>query len=273
MARPDRALAALALLALATFACVVGPGCEAGTGGRRVTFDVAVVSAHEKRAPVRFQTATGWDVTLDEACVALGPFTLWENAGALVRLPPLRRRLYDLLVPSAHAHAGTDHFHGGQVHGEWVGQLAIDLTRSPSIELGRVEGIAGIVRSASVELHPLREGAIGDVACLRGHQVYAVGSAEKDGAVIAFEGGLDIENEGTLRIVPGIPVDAELDDGVRISFQVDPRAWFAEAQFDRLTETSAEGRALITPDSQVRTAWFIGARGASAFAVRAEPPR
>lgn len=264
MAARDLGIAAALALSLAS--------CDAGTGGRRVQFELAVgTSAPAEPRALRFRTGSGWDVTLEEACVAVGPIYLYENAGALAARKGLPARLYDALVPSAHAHAGSEHFNGGEVRGEWVGQIAVDLVGAATLDLGSVEGIAGRARSASVLLEPPRSVAVGDVACLRGHHAYAVGIAERDGVVVPFEGGLDIENEGTLRTVTGIPVDVDLDDGLRLALRVDPRAWFDQAQFDRLTEKSAAGRALVTPESQVRTAWFIGARGAAAFAVRLEP--
>jgi hypothetical protein len=271
----------LALLLGTVFAL---PACEAGTGGRRISFELAVESAPAERAPIRFQTQTGWNVTLDQACVVVGPIYLYENAGALAARPTrsLPRRLYDALVPSglydalvpsAHAHAGDDHFFGGEVRGEWVGQVALDLAQTPAAPLGRLEGIAGVARSVSVGLHPPREAAIGAVPCLRGHQAYVVGAAEKDGVVVPFEGGLDIEDDGQKRTVNGVPAEVELDDDLALALVVDPRAWFQQASFDGLEEVTPEGRHLLTPDSTAYIAWDMGARGPAAFAVRAGPPR
>ena len=42
------------------------------------------------------------------------------------------RRLYDGLIPSAHAHPGVDHFAGGEARGEWLTTVSVDaLAASP----------------------------------------------------------------------------------------------------------------------------------------------
>jgi hypothetical protein len=203
-------------------------------------------------------------VTLEEACLSLGPAYFFAGPSSTTLL---RRRLHDLVVPSAHAHPGVEHFAGGEVRGEWLTQLVFDAARGATVELGRFEGTAGPVRAATVELHPLRGPARGEASCLRGHQAYVVGTARRGSLEVAFEGGLDIADEGQKRVVAGLPVDGTLDDDVRLRVEVDPRAWLDGAQFDRLTATSPAGRALITADSQVYGAWFIGVRSARAFRV------
>jgi hypothetical protein len=57
--------------------------CDPATGGRavEVTFAVGGTADDPSSAePTRsFETYSGWDVTLDEAWIAVGPFIAWEN--------------------------------------------------------------------------------------------------------------------------------------------------------------------------------------------------
>lgn len=241
-----------------------------GTGGRAIQFDLRITSS-----PAEFTTSTGWHVKLEQAVVALGPIFIYHNppplAQKFVPYPDWRGRFWNTLVPSAHAHAGDEHFFGGEVKGEFLGQIAFDVLNANGMDQPDIPGTLGRAQSASIWLEPPRTSIQGQAAALHGHHAYVVGTAEKDAIVIPFEGGLDIENEGTKRRVDGIPLDMQLDDNRRLIFVVHPKAWFDAAHFDRLVEKNAVGRYVITPESQVRTAWFIGARGFSAFTAEASP--
>lgn len=241
--------------------------CGAGTGGRRVGYRTAVSVVADARAS--FVTETGWTVTLSEACISLGPFTFQEGPRAVSR----RAGLLDGLIPVAHAHPGTDHFEGGEVRGEWLAQVTVGLFGVTEVSSGRLEGTAGSLRAVSLELHPARDGALGGAACLRGHQAYLVGVARRGTDEVAFEGGLDIERAGQKRVVSGLAMTGELDEDVVLRVEVDPRAWLAGAQFDRLPRGDDGGVRRITPETQVHAAWFVGARSVGAFRVSAAPSR
>jgi hypothetical protein len=264
-----RAISSIALLAALS-------GCDlpSGTGGRAVEIEVRLRSLPQGDRPLgAFVTRSGWEVHLSEAFVALGPIYLYEQAPHLAGARrPGGSRLWDLLVRDAHAHAGDQHFSGGEVKGEWLGQIAFDALAEGGAVLGRAPGTAGPARSLSVSLDPPRASILGPSDALRGHHAYVAGEAAKDGLVVPFEGGLLIEDEGTKRSVDGVALDAALDDGVVVTLELHLEAWFDEAHFDRLAEAPPGGRRLITPDSQVRTAWFIGARSAAAFSTRVEEP-
>lgn len=248
-------VAALALL---------GPlvGCEADTGGRLVHVGLVVSAVPARDA----ETSTGWRVTLEEACVALGPFYLYEGGGILAR--HRRSPLPEWLVRTAHAHPGDQHFAGGEVKGEWLEQRRLDVASEGEVSLGSVIGSAGPARSLSVLLEAPRPRYLGDDRCLRGHHAYVVGVAEREGQRVAFEGGLDIEDTGTQRRVDGIRLDGELDEGKTVVLSVDARAWFAQADFATLTTENERGRFVIEPSSQVRAAWFLGIRGIGSYAAR-----
>ncbi|WP_433927195.1 hypothetical protein AB3662_29395 [Sorangium cellulosum] len=270
---PERALGrAAALLVLALL-----PACDvpSGTGGREVRFTLELATAAAPSRPAgSFTTSTGWDVTLESAVIALGPVYLYENPPHLVARGPARGPaggLWDVLVPPAHAHAGSEHFFGGEVKGEWLGQLAFDAL-APGARLVDTPGTAGGVRSLSIGLHPPRASIAGDAGGLGGHHAYVVGVATRGDLEIPFEGGLDIEAEGNKREVAGIPLEAELDDGVSVTIELHLEAWFDEAHFDRLTEESPRGRFLLDRSTQAGAAWFIGARSAAAFSARGSRP-
>lgn len=239
------------------------PACEPGTGGRRVMFDLAIEPAPQSRA---FRTALGWDVTLTEACVSVGPLYLHANPGLSASL----RHAYDWLVPSAHAHPGIDHFNGGEVRGEWLDQIVVDLTSAGRVELGVREGIAGEARSVTLGIHPPQLGALGAPACLRGHQAYVVGIATRDSATVRFEGGLDVEAVGTKRRLQ-VSTAVIIEDRHRLLVTVDPRPWLDQVKFDELAVDSARSHALIAPKSQAARAWELGIQTAGAFKVENAP--
>lgn len=256
--------AGLALGCIVLACLVLVAACEAGTGGRRVRFEMAVEPSAPRR-PMAFHTAAGWDVTLREACISIGPVYLYANPFvADVGPRRLPQRLHDWLVPSAHAHPGVDHFNGGEVRGEWLDQLAVDLLADRSVALGSFEGIAGHARSVTIGVHPPGSAARGAVACLRGHQVYVAGAANRAGTTIAFEGGLDIEEAGNRRRMQ-VAADLLVDDGTRVVISIEPRRWLDQADFDQLAVDPTTGVASITPESQVRGAWWLGIQSAGAF--------
>ncbi|MDC3958795.1 hypothetical protein KEG38_33375 [Polyangium jinanense] len=261
--------------ALFAFGGLGSAGCDlpSGTGGRAIEFEMQLGAASKPGLPIgSFETSTGWKVELGEALVAIGPVYVHENPPPLAGLVAPRGKslsgmLWDVVVPDAHAHAGDQHFDGGEVKGEWLDQRAFDVLDPGGVRIGPVPGTEGRARSLSIRLDPPRASIGGDGAALHGHHAYVIGVAEKDGLVIPFEGGLDIEEEGTKRSVDGIPVDVSLGDGTIVGIVIHPSAWFDGAHFDRLTEKNAAGRFVITPESQVRTAWFLGARSFSAFSA------
>jgi hypothetical protein len=245
-------------------------GCaDSGTGGAAVQFEMAVVAVpDEGQEPGSFATRTGYRVELTEARVALGPIYLYENPPPVARASTPLRRLWDVLVPSAHAHPGDLHFAGGAVKGEFLGQVVLDGLSSEATELGAVQGVAGPARSFSVLLEPPSSAEAR--SALHDHHAYVVGTAEKDGKSYPFEGGLDIEDLGTLRKVEGIPVEAEIGSRTRVTIELHLGRWFADADFARLSVLDSKGRYVIDDESQVRTAWFIGARSFDTFSASVE---
>lgn len=238
--------------------------CDANTGGRPIQFSLGVAGEAPvgTTTPGRFVTSTGWEISLEEACIAVGPVYFFAGAGHLARL-------HRWLVPQAHAHPGDNHFAGGEVRGEWLGQVALDALRATPLPLGMQNGLEGDVRSFSLWLEPPK-GALAQDPCLRGHHAYARGVAHKDATVVPFVGALDLDDVGTNRRVEGLPFAANLTNEAAVVLGARPASWFDLADFGTLDTRDAEGRFVITPTTQVRRAWFIGARGSGSFSARLE---
>ncbi|HEY0839339.1 MAG TPA: hypothetical protein VGD74_04075, partial [Vulgatibacter sp.] len=212
-------------------------GAESGTGGREVAFRIAAESIPQgDGAPGVFVTRTGWSVTLEEAAISVGPLYLFSEA------PPSASRLRPLgwLVPVAHAHSGFDDFDGGQVRGEYLGRFVIDALLPGLQPIASVRGIAGRVRSATVELQPPG----GSPALLNGHQAWVRGVAVRGDETVPFEGGLDLPEGGNVRKVAGIPAAIDLDDGTTVVLELRVERWLSEADFSSLPPDGNERRTL-----------------------------
>lgn len=260
-------LARLAL-ALGLTACA-----ESGTGGEAIEFELALAPSANA---AEFTTSTGWSVRLEEARIALGPVYLWENPPPVASRPgPPRHRLAavaDWLIPRAHAHAGSAHFSGGEVLGEWLEQVGFDALAGQE-PLGRVAGTAGTARSFSVWLEEPRAAEAREAT--RGHHAWIAGTATRGDEVVPFEGGLELPEADSARRVEGIATALPLEAGRTVVVTVHVERWLAEAHFDRLASGPGAvrgegGRWQIVADSQVATAWYLGARSAAAFSASIE---
>jgi hypothetical protein len=248
------------LFSLCCSAALLATACGE-TEGQVVTIDVALEAP---ASPTSVTTNTGWEVHFDEARVALGPLFAFAprlEGGAMAALR-------SFLFPVARAHGGTDPLNGRRVRAEWLSQVAFDATpgADPAV-LGTIEAESGNVDAVTVTLDPPD---VANAAAMHDHHLWARGEAKKDGQTIRFEGGLDIPDEGLSRRVENIPIDAFLEQGGRWTITVRPQDWFQDANFDRLNQQNAEGVYLITPESQVRSAWLLGARSPRAYAARFE---
>jgi hypothetical protein len=250
-------------------------GCAAegsGTGGRAVLYEVALEPPAYMADSGHFETASGWDVELSEAVVAIGPFYIYENSSQSQARSEEEFDLWsfasELVLPTAHAHPGDVWFDGGILRGEYLGQFAFDLLDGQAVSLGTARGIAGEVGSVTVILDPPDASTLGATEALYGHHAWVVGTATKDGVTIEFEGGIDLEADGVVRQVDGVTLDELLDDDGTVVIGVHPRKWFDEAQFDTLTEVAESGRMLITPNDQVAIAWRLGLRSPLGYWAR-----
>jgi hypothetical protein len=225
-----------------------------------VRFSLAVGGVAEAGAPGQgvFDTGTGWRVVLDEALVALGPVYLYAPADSLAR------RLEWVLVPVARAHGGTDPYAGRVVRGELLDAFVLDVLAPERRVWTDLSGSAGRVENLRADLPGPEAGGAGS---LRGYHAWVRGSATRGEERVRFAGGLIIPSDGLSEQVEGIPLDGLLEDGATVTLAVRPHAWFDGAHFERLPPPGGDGVRPIVPDSQVRNAWYLGARSLAAYAA------
>lgn len=216
---------------------------EAGTGGRAVELNVEV-------RPVQPGV-----MTLADAEVTLTRAELELTAVYVIDQPPpsvsLLRRLLDLGIPAAHAHAGHDFFAGGQVLTEWIHPVTVDLLQS-AITLGRVPGIAGEARSASVLLWPRG-----------GRSLFVEGVVTRSGRSSPFFVSVSLDGAPETQRVDFTYAEGALDDDVTLVVEPSVAAWFSGAVF-----TDADVGEL-SPHSQVARALQLNLRRHTAWQVRA----
>jgi hypothetical protein len=240
-------------------------GCASGTEGRIVRVELAVQAEPEpERELGAFETATGWEVTLDRAELALSAI----YAFAPEQEPSVMARLSRLIVPVAHAHGGHDPLSGKRVRAELIEPLAADLLSEGRLELGEIEAEAGAVAALAVDIASPSSPATAE---LDGHQAWVSGEARRGDARIRFAGGLQIPDDGLMRRVETMVADLELEDGEKLVIGIRPSVWLRQAEFDRLAPGADGEPAAITAESQVGRALFIGARSPAAFSMNAIP--
>ncbi|MCC7535866.1 MAG: hypothetical protein IT379_06620 [Deltaproteobacteria bacterium] len=259
--------------------CAAGlAGCDSDTGGRAVTLELALASAPApgESRPGVFTTSTGWDVTLTEAFIGLGPIYAYADPGAGMASTRSRRpspldEVMELVVPTARAHSGFDPLSGRTVRAEYLDQVAFDALAEAPTSVGPIDGEAGHAASVTVVLDAPRGALASADGALHAHQAWVVGSASRDGTTVEFEGGLDLPDDGLVRRIDGVPLSADIDDGGRLTLAIHLLEWLDHAQLDALTERAESGRMSIDRASQVRNAWYLGARDANAFTATWTP--
>ncbi len=247
-----QAFSALAVLALAS-------ACGGDTEGESIAVRWQVAGTND--AAQTFTTDTGWDVTLEEARIAL------DSVFAIAPPAPSRgavARLSELFVSVAHAHGGHDDADGLRVRAEWLDPFAIDALRDRPERLGTVLGEAGDIATIKLEIAKSAE-KLPD--SLHGFQAYVRGVAEKDQLRIPFAGGVHVSEAEPARRIEA-KVKFALSDGGALVLAVHPEEWLREAAFDRLPEAEDGGAdRQITADSQAGRALRIGVRSPAAFEI------
>ena len=223
------------------------------TPGRAIAFAVEVAGADLPP----FVTSTGWQVTLEEASISLGPVYVYAPEPAPVVA------LSRALVPLARAHGGTDPFGQRELRAEILEQHPIDALDGAPQPLGIAVGSEGDSSDLVLALAPPH--APSDAS--HGRTLWIAGLAEKDGALVPFEGGLDFPDEGLARFVEGVPIAAHMDSLGTLRIELHVERWLDQAHFDRL-EMRGGDRATITDGDQVSLAWRLGARHPDAYGAR-----
>lgn len=238
---------------------ILAAACASQTQGEVIELDWQLEA--DAAANRDFVTDTGWQVHLEDAQIAIE---------AVAALAPERETVDALatlgrfFVPVAHAHGGHDEATGRRVRADWTAPLVFDALNDDVVQLGTLPAEAGSVELFKLEIARASSKA---TEALHGHQAYLRGRAERDGEVVEFEGGLDVDDKEATRRVEA-RVDFELGAGGTITLDLRVVEWLRDASFERLPPGPRDEPAAITRDNQVGRAWFIGARSPAAFDVR-----
>lgn len=233
---------------------------ESGTGGEAISFSLGFASIPpEGQGPGRFTATTGWEIELEEASVAVGPLYLHTRAAPTASLFD---RLKGLVIASAHAHSGFDNYDGGQVRGELLEPVVVDLLEGGVQQVRELRGVAGPVRSVSLELSSISR------APFAGGQAWMKGVARKDGEEVRFSGVLQLPDDPKLRRVTGLPASMELENGGEVVLEIHPIHWFGRLDFSALPVPAADGFRPIETDSDAHRAWARGVGAFGAFSIR-----
>lgn len=239
--------------AFLTFAMTATSFAACGTTPGRVI--TVMLRARADGSP-SFTTATGWDVTVTEARLVLGPvYILAPRTTALLQL---------FQMPVALAHGGADEYATLGIRAEWLDQISLDMLATEPTILGEGNGVAGAIGDAEVDIDPPGT-AISSAT--HGHQAWLVGTASMGATMIPFEGGLDIADLTIARRVQGIPCSGDVDDGSELTVGVHLHSWLDRMDFDRLPAPSSGAVREIVPGTQPYNAWLLGARTSTAFAI------
>jgi len=263
--RAPSVLAATALVSVLSY-------CGGITRGTPISVDLVLVPAVSEGTVDRFSTASGWTIELDEAAIALGPVWLYGGGARAALTPDL-----GLGLPSAVAHPADDTFDRGEVLGELLAQVAVDL-KAPSTSMGRLEGFEGDLQTFELQLRPAGFGPIAGAAVqtLGTSTFRLAGRATKDGRTVPFLAEGDLPELNDQQVIDSIPATVTLAAAqagagpLNLHLLLDE--WLGLVDFARLPDegapTDSEGRYLFNPDAQPTAALHRGMR--SRFAYRLE---
>lgn len=172
-------------------------GCTPADESPRVALPILIDSSQTQQVI----TDLGYQVSLSEARVALGPlvFTVAGEVHA-------SRSLWDLIVPSAHAHPG--HYQGGEVIGELPGTFVVNWANEDGRELGSSELITGDYSAANFTFVLADSPMVNSDDPMMAHTSMFKGVAKKDGREVSFT-ILAEAPEG--RELVGAPFSAKID--------------------------------------------------------------
>lgn len=244
-----RVLAALLLAAVA---------CDSGTGGKIVTLAVSAESVPEGASPLGvFTTDTGWSVVLTEASLVVGAvYAFAPDPDALDSFAMLVR------PGIARAHGGIDPLSGRRVRAELLTPFVLDVLSAAPTDLGTISAEAGDVDAMELRLLPPTAAM---AVATHGHHAHFAGTATKGAVSIDFEGGVDIDADGTRRRVEGIALDDTLDEGGALTLRVHAATFFRGAILEDLPPAGGSGVAALAIGSQPYEAVALGIRNPAAY--------
>ena len=240
-----------ALLAFAAAHCG-----DDSTGRARITVDAVV---HGINPTLR--TSTGWQVTLTEARIVLGPLRWYEGAALFGR-----SRFERLLgISVAWAHPG--HYVAGEALADITARRVVDLLRADGTRLEQGNGVTGLVQSAAIELRPA-EATLADAATLHGGTLYVRGDATKDGRTVHFDCA-----PALTQVVQGIPARGDMNQSGRWDITIDVGAWIDRADFSLVVAPATPDAVVALTEGQGFNAVTRTAPAASGFRFAWTPAR
>lgn len=265
------------LVALVALVALAAAGCgsdDATTGdattGKRIAVSVSV--AADPGVADKFTLASGFDVTLTKAAIALSGVQFFDGAPATARAPaPRRRSTWDSwLIGTAHAHPG--HYQAGNAVGEALVPGSFDLFGGTS-QLGKGEGVTGVFRSGRVSLSgtPTGPGA----SALGGASVALEGTAVKGASTLHFRLVAplsEVEKSLSAGRVEGVPFDERAVTGdVAITLRIKPSVWLSFVDFKDLTGGTADAPIVLGPESAEGVTFAVGVAQISAYRFSVDP--
>lgn len=265
-----RPLHLAALLGLAAAGC----GSDATTGdattGKRIALSVAV--AADSNVGDKITLASGFDVTLTKAAIALSGVQFFDGAPALARAPaPRRKSMWDgWLIGTAHAHPG--HYQAGNAVGEVLVPGSFDLFGATA-QLGKGEGVTGVFRSGRVSLSAAPTGP--SAAALGGASVAVEGLAVKGASTLHFRLVAplsEVEKSLSAGRVEGAPFDERTVTGdVAITLRIKPSVWLSFVDFKDLSGGTADAPVVLGPETAEGVTFAVGVAQLAAYRFSVDP--
>lgn len=230
---------------LLLFAPIVAIACSSSEEAVPVDLEVVTSSAGLSTAV----TDLGYEVDVSSARLALSDL-LFTIEGEEVHEVGALTRLYDLLVPSAHAHPG--HSAGGEVTGELRGDFVIDFSDGGA-PIGTATLLTGDYESVDFTFR--RAGELPADDELRGLTLHLTGTARRDDESWSFSAAIDVGDDIPL---VGAPFQLEVreDTAATLAFELtitDPVE--GDTAFDGIDfaalDADADGQIDIAPGSEV----------------------
>jgi hypothetical protein len=175
-------------------ALVLAPSLVAVCGGGHEPAHVRLAVMTRAAAFAPFATDTGYAVELTEMRVAVADLEFTVNGEAHARS---RRSVPGSLASVAYAHPG--HLADGEVTGQLLGELVLDLAPTEDTVVGLAELLPGDYQGMNLRFRQARaeEPGLSDDP-LAGHTVVVAGTATRGPDVFPFRAVIDLDAASTL---------------------------------------------------------------------------
>lgn len=218
------------------------------TGRSRITVDTVVRGTNSS-----LTTVTGWQVTLAEARIVLGPVRWYEGPALFGR--SRFERAFGLSV--AYAHPG--HYVAGDALADITRRRVVDLLRADGTRLDQGNGVTGLAQSAAIELRPA-EADLADAASLRGGTLYLRGEAAREGRTVRFDCAPVLNTT-----VAGIRAPGNMTGSGGWDLTIDVGAWIERADFSTVPAPATPNGVVTLTEGQPFNAVTRTAPAASGF--------